>query len=316
MSFTPVGSYYLVVALLALAAGVVACWARHDRFQSGRRRVLIGLRVLVILLVLLAMLRPDDRAQPRSCGNRRRSSCWPIARAACRWPTSAGKKSRWETMTSALEDIHPALQDLRELFEVKLYTFDGETYPIDIDRPTFDLGARPEGRQTAIGAALEDVLRREAGKRLAGIILLSDGAQRAVAAARHSAASAGSPPGRSGLSAVHGSAGPGPRLGPGSRRGHRRSAACRSRCFVKNQLDVRARCASKGSSIRSCWCKCCSKRPPGKMEPVASQPRAGPPGWPAIADRSGTTCRKPGRVQGNAQARRLCPAKWSPPITR
>ncbi len=44
-----------------------------------------------------------------------------------------------------------------------------------------DLGKSAEGKETAIGAALEDVLRRESGKRLAGVVLLSDGAQQAYA---------------------------------------------------------------------------------------------------------------------------------------
>jgi len=44
-----------------------------------------------------------------------------------------------------------------------------------------ELPERSEGQQTAIGAALEERLRREAGKRLLGVILLSDGAQRAYA---------------------------------------------------------------------------------------------------------------------------------------
>ncbi len=43
------------------------------------------------------------------------------------------------------------------------------------------LPKKPEGQQTAIGAVLDDVLRQEAGKRLLGVILLSDGAQRAYA---------------------------------------------------------------------------------------------------------------------------------------
>ncbi len=41
--------------------------------------------------------------------------------------------------------------------------------------------ATPDGQQTAIGAALDEVLRSEAGKRLLGVVLLTDGAQRAYA---------------------------------------------------------------------------------------------------------------------------------------
>ncbi len=44
-----------------------------------------------------------------------------------------------------------------------------------------DLGKSADGAETAIGSALDDVLRRETGKRLAGVILLSDGAQQAFA---------------------------------------------------------------------------------------------------------------------------------------
>ncbi|HEY2881419.1 MAG TPA: hypothetical protein VGJ15_03275, partial [Pirellulales bacterium] len=39
----------------------------------------------------------------------------------------------------------------------------------------------PDGTQSAIGAALDDATRRESGKRIAGIILFSDGAQQAYA---------------------------------------------------------------------------------------------------------------------------------------
>ncbi len=177
MSFTPVGSYYLVAILVAVLLALLMLGPARDKVSIGRRRVLIGLRVLVILLVLLAMLRPTIvhteivRQSATVVVLADRSRSMQVADVA-------GKKSRWEAMASALEDVHPALRDLRELFEVKLYTFDGETFPIDIGRSTLDLGPGPVGQQTAIGAALDDVLRREAGKRLAGVILLSDGAQR------------------------------------------------------------------------------------------------------------------------------------------
>jgi len=48
-------------------------------------------------------------------------------------------------------------------------------------RDGFDFRSPPTGQQTAIGWAIEDVLRREAGERLAGMVLLTDGAQRAYA---------------------------------------------------------------------------------------------------------------------------------------
>ena len=66
-------------------------------------------------------------------------------------------------------------------FELKAYTFDAELHEAGAEGGKIELPEKPEGQQTAIGAALEDVLRREAGKRLLGVVLLSDGAQRAYA---------------------------------------------------------------------------------------------------------------------------------------
>ena len=189
----------------------------------------------------------------------------------------AGKKSRWEAMVSALEEVHPALQDLRELFEVKLYTFDRRD---PSDRPLsaakFGLGAKPIGHQTAIGAVLDDVLRHEAGKRLAGVILLERRSPAGVAAARYAGPDAGSPAGRSRLSAVHGSAGPAARLGPGPRRGHRRSARAAADLREKPARLSRARYASMASSIRRLLVQLLFEKSPGMMEPVAALPVAGP----------------------------------------
>ena len=50
-----------------------------------------------------------------------------------------------------------------------------------VDHGRIRLPDRPTGDQTAIGAAIDDVLRREAGKLLLGVVLLSDGAQQAYA---------------------------------------------------------------------------------------------------------------------------------------
>jgi hypothetical protein len=63
---------------------------------------------------------------------------------------------------------------------VKAYTFDTQLHPADIEAGEVQLGTKPEGDQTALGSALEDVLRYEANKRLAGVVVLSDGAQRAL----------------------------------------------------------------------------------------------------------------------------------------
>ena len=88
--------------------------------------------------------------------------------------------TRWQRLSNEVKKALPAFRDLNEDLDVKFYTFDTETAPLDVMDANFDLGKLADGPQTAIGAALEDALRKEIGHRLAGAILLSDGAQNAI----------------------------------------------------------------------------------------------------------------------------------------
>jgi hypothetical protein len=92
-----------------------------------------------------------------------------------------GNKTRWEALRIAVAEAAPDLAKLQRDFELKAYAFDADAHEGGAEGGKIELRDKPEGPQTAIGAVLEDVLRREAGKRLLGVILLSDGAQRAYA---------------------------------------------------------------------------------------------------------------------------------------
>ena len=139
------------------------------------------LRAAVIALVVLAMLRPtliytQTKKQAATLvvlADQSRSMSVPDA---------VGNKTRWEALRGALADAAPALAKLAARFRAEGLHLRRRRCTKSAPR-----GARsncptsPTGQQTAIGAALEDVLRREAGKRLLGVVLLSDGAQRAYA---------------------------------------------------------------------------------------------------------------------------------------
>jgi len=177
----PVGGYavVLVIGIALLALLTFAGLPRH-RLTSRRRWILFGLRLGVILLALFAMFRPTlvhSKVKKQSATlvlliDRSRSMT--VADAV-------GGKTRWALLNHALDDALPTLAALSQELEVKIYTFDSSLHPIDFANGKLELESSPEGQETAIGAALEDVLRREAGKRLAGVILMSDGAQRAYA---------------------------------------------------------------------------------------------------------------------------------------
>ncbi len=177
--FNPSGSATLtavaaVVLLLSLWIGPAA-----SRLSGRRRAVLVGLRCLVVLLLIVAMLRPtwvrsDVKKQSATIAilcDRSRSM---------QVSDTLGGKSRSQQLYALLDESLPDLQKLADDFEIQIYQFDQDVRPLDFPAGLAELKTSPEGQETAIGAALEDVLQRNAGKRLAAIFILSDGAQRAL----------------------------------------------------------------------------------------------------------------------------------------
>ena len=182
ISLYPVFDSYLLVAVVAAALlGLMLLGPSREKLGRRRRQVmLVLLRAAVIALVALAMLRPtliytQTKKQAATLvvmADRSRSMSVHDA---------VGDKTRWDALRDALADAAPSLKKLQRDFEVKAYTFDADAHEAKVESGEIELPEKPEGTQTAIGASLEDVLRREAGKRLLGVLLLSDGAQRAYA---------------------------------------------------------------------------------------------------------------------------------------
>ena len=178
-SLYPIADSYLLVGAAALVLlGLLLVGPAREKVAGPRRRVLAGLRLAVVVLVILAMLRPTlvytrtehEAATLVVLADRSRSMTVP---------DEVGGKTRWEALRRTLAGAQGALAALAEDLEVAAFTFDAEAHPADVVRGEVRLGQEPDGDETAIGAVLEDVLRGQAGKRLLGILLLSDGAQRA-----------------------------------------------------------------------------------------------------------------------------------------
>jgi len=181
LSFYPVGDSYLLVGVAALVLlGLLAVRPVWDGTGRGRRAALGAIRLGVVVLVVLAMLRPtlvytESTMQPATVivlADQSQSMSVPDA---------IGGKTRWEALRRTLDDAQDAFNQLGENFEIKAYAFDLQARSAKVLDGKIPLAETPEGKQTAIGSVLEDVLRQEAGKRLLGVLLLSDGAQRAYA---------------------------------------------------------------------------------------------------------------------------------------
>lgn len=268
--FNPVGGYWLVsVAALALILLLTFLGLPRHRLTPRRRWVLIGLRLAVIALAMLAMLRP---ALVHTTAKRQAATLVLLLDQSRSMliADAVGGKTRWEVLRSAVEEALPTLRKIGEDLKVKIYTFDSDVHPLDFSQGKLDLGTAPDGDQTAIGAALEDVLRREAGQRLAGVVLLSDGAQRAYAP-RDIA-----PQGPARRLADLGY--PLYTLAFGQARGlgQARDVALKDlsvnqTVYVKNDLTVRATLAIEGFGGQSIPVQLLFETPAGKMEPVGGE---------------------------------------------
>lgn len=179
-SFDPIfGSHWLVLGIV-IALGIVLFTVRPGGQRLGKRgrRFLIFLRTLALLLLFFSMLRPAlvyTKTQ-------RLSSTLNIlldrSESMSRSDEAAGN-TRFHAAREALIDVQPRLQRLQEYSEINAYTFDASLQPLTVRGGAVqDLPEKPQGRETAIGAALDAVRERSAGKRVLGTILLSDGNQR------------------------------------------------------------------------------------------------------------------------------------------
>ena len=269
-SFYPIADSYLLVGTAALVL-VGLLMVRPGRGKTTRNRMitLIGLRLAVVLLIVLAMLRPTlvytqtEREAATLVVLVDRSRSMSV-------PDEVGGKTRWQALRRTLAEAKPALAELGDDLEIAAFTFDAEAYPVDVIQGEIRLGDEADGRQTAIGAALEDVLRRQAGKRLLGIVLLSDGAQRARPprdVLPQTAAGRLKPLGYP-LFTV--------RFGKSRGLGQAQDVAVKDllanqRVFVKNELTVTGQVRVDGFVNREISVQLLVETSPGRMEPVDQQ---------------------------------------------
>lgn len=178
LSFSPVGHYLLVALAAAVLLLLLLVGPARDRLTPRRRRVLAGLRLAAVGVVLLAMLRP---ALVRTEVVTQSATLIVLVDGSrsMQVADAFGNRTRWEAMRSALNDAAGNVTTLGEQLELKFYLFDATARRLDVEGGRAALPEAPDGDETAIGAVLDDVLRREAGRRVVGVILLSDGAQRA-----------------------------------------------------------------------------------------------------------------------------------------
>lgn len=170
LTFNPIGSWPVVAIASALVAGLTL-WAYHGRIRSTTgtwRWVALGLRLTAVLLCLIAALRPsvvfqEKRKQPASLIFLLDDS------ASMKFTDEVGGQSRWEAARRTIDAARKATSTLEDV-SVKFYRFNATIH----EDPEKSEGG-PLGRETAIGSAIRDAVRRETGTKVAQVVLLSDG---------------------------------------------------------------------------------------------------------------------------------------------
>lgn len=178
--FDPVGGYAFVAGVGGVLLLLLLLGPARDRVSGRRRLTLVLLRLGVIALVLLAMLRPA-RLVPRI--DKRPDLLLMLVDRSRSMLTDdvEGGKTRWQAAEELLDAAQGVLAEVRDDLQVKLYGFDAGAHvqPVGEDG-RLHFPDPPAGGETSIGTSLDEVLRPEAGRRLAGVFLVGDGAQRTL----------------------------------------------------------------------------------------------------------------------------------------
>ena len=175
VSFSPIGPWPVVV-VAALVVMVLTIWAYRRRLRGTRGRwrwLALGLRLAAVLLCVAAAFRPsvvvqEKKKQPSSIVFLIDDS------ASMQLNDEVRGQTRWGVALKTLSQARALTKDLDPDLDAKFFRFSdglrdqkpGET-------------AEALGRETAIGAALLEAIRRQSGTRVATLVLLSDGSNNA-----------------------------------------------------------------------------------------------------------------------------------------
>lgn len=172
--FEPVWSLPLVI-VTAVTMILLVLWTYPSRVAHLPplwRRTLIFLRCAAAAILIMAMFRPS--IQIAETDNQISQLNILVDRSqSMSTPDGPGGASRRETLLKLLEEAQPQLEELKEEVDIQFLDFDSTVTATQAPENDAD------GNFTAIGKTIDEIREEAAGERLIGMILMSDGAQRA-----------------------------------------------------------------------------------------------------------------------------------------
>ena len=159
--------WVLIASSIAGAVLIAVALSRRRTLETGRLWLIGGMQASLLVLVLCMVWRPVLNVERV----RDRENVLAVAiDASASMAYGEGGQSRLQEAVSALQAN--ALSAWRKTFELRLFSYAAQTTSI----PTLD-AMPPPGPQTRIGDALLQLLQTGASVPLAGIVLISDGAE-------------------------------------------------------------------------------------------------------------------------------------------
>ncbi|TWT90960.1 hypothetical protein Mal64_13590 [Pseudobythopirellula maris] len=178
--FHPLGGDWTVTLVTSLL--LVAPWVLGPRGGglTPRRKATLGaLRVATTLLLLVAMARPT---LVYTKSEEVRSLLLMLLDSSRSMTVEDGLAgaSRWRNVADSLAASERSLAAIAEKHDLRAYRFDKSLAPLPISGGRIALPSTPDGEETTLGASLSELVEREGAQRLLGVVVLSDGAQRAT----------------------------------------------------------------------------------------------------------------------------------------
>lgn len=178
LTWEPVGGLAVVAVIIGVLFALLLLAPSHGRMTFQRRLVLTVLRGLTILLLFLVMLRPTLTYRTIE---RQEAQLYVVVDGSRSMQTKDdGTHSRFDRVRDLIQNALPALNDLSEDIQVQFLVFDNELRELPFENGNLAWGdTTADGDESAIGWTLVEIRRRAAGKRVIGLVLLSDGHQNA-----------------------------------------------------------------------------------------------------------------------------------------
>ena len=174
-TFEPVASWWIIAVIMAVLAAALWVGPTFTRLDGKQKRALFVIRALLVVMALIALLRPGIVSTIRQKQTAVLAVLLDFSRSM-RLPHESTGPSRWRAMVDLNEQNRDKLEQLRENnIDVRFYAFGNRLKPLEAvdDLPEFP--EKPDDGESDFGTAIYNVIDSVRDQRLLSVVLMSDG---------------------------------------------------------------------------------------------------------------------------------------------